>query len=109
MEIGALEISLVVGFVGSILLLVKIFVLDAKPTKTLPSSTSASGAAQARTKPEKKEEDGKLPLRIFYGSQTGTAETFASELADEAKAYGFRPEIVDLEEFDPSTELGNFF
>jgi NADPH-ferrihemoprotein reductase len=37
---------------------------------------------------------------IFYGSQTGTAEDFASRMAMEAKLYGFNPLVADLEEFE---------
>lgn len=44
---------------------------------------------------------GLLPMKIFFGSQSGTAETFAGDLADEAKAYGFKAKVIDLEEYEP--------
>ena len=37
---------------------------------------------------------------VFYGSQTGTAEEFASRLAKDANRYGFKAMVADPEEFD---------
>ena len=37
---------------------------------------------------------------VFFGSQTGTAEEFASRLASEAKLYGFNAMTADLEEYE---------
>ncbi|KAJ1456874.1 hypothetical protein M885DRAFT_438997 [Pelagophyceae sp. CCMP2097] len=45
-------------------------------------------------------------MGIYFGSQTGTAEGFAKILADEARAHGFAPRIVDLEDFEPETLCG---
>jgi NADPH-ferrihemoprotein reductase len=42
----------------------------------------------------------KLPLSIFFGSQSGTAETFAHELAEEGKLFGFKAVVHDLQDFD---------
>jgi sulfite reductase alpha subunit-like flavoprotein len=39
-------------------------------------------------------------VKIFYGSQTGTAEDFSHKLAGEGKKYGFAPEVIDMEEYD---------
>lgn len=36
---------------------------------------------------------------ILYGSQTGTAEDYASRLGREAKQYGFEPLLADFENF----------
>ncbi|KAF4650772.1 hypothetical protein FOL47_000874 [Perkinsus chesapeaki] len=47
------------------------------------------------------DEDHKI--YIYFASQTGTAEGFASEIADEAQELGLHTEVVDLEEFDPDT------
>lgn len=42
-------------------------------------------------------EAGKLPLPIYFGSQTGTAEMLAQRLAEEAAKHGFAGRAVDLE------------
>lgn len=42
----------------------------------------------------------RLPMSIFYGSQSGTAQIFSDELASEAKRYGFNAEVKDLEGYD---------
>jgi len=47
------------------------------------------------------QKDTLLPMKILFGSQSGTAETFAEELAEEAKTYGFASQVVDLEDYDP--------
>lgn len=41
------------------------------------------------------------PIRIYYGSQTGTAANFARILGKEATAAGFEPEVIDLIDFKP--------
>uniref|UniRef100_A0A7S2CHP9 Flavodoxin-like domain-containing protein n=1 Tax=Florenciella parvula TaxID=236787 RepID=A0A7S2CHP9_9STRA len=41
-------------------------------------------------------------LVIFFGSQTGTAEGFAQQLAGEAKKHGFDAQAADLEDFEES-------
>lgn len=47
----------------------------------------------------------KIKMSIFFGSQSGTAETFAKELSTESKSYGFRPHVYDLEKYDFKTLL----
>jgi NADPH-ferrihemoprotein reductase len=47
------------------------------------------------------QKDALLPMKILFGSQSGTAETFSEELAEEAKTYGFAAKVVDLEDYDP--------
>eukprot|EP00164_Ancoracysta_twista_P001481 GFYU01001933.1.p1 GENE.GFYU01001933.1~~GFYU01001933.1.p1 ORF type:complete len:645 (-),score=228.47 GFYU01001933.1:109-2043(-) len=47
------------------------------------------------------EEDPSWPLLTFvFGSQTGTAETFAEKLSDEGKQYQFRTRAIDVEEYN---------
>ncbi|KAF2432634.1 hypothetical protein EJ08DRAFT_630445 [Tothia fuscella] len=49
---------------------------------------------------EKMEETGKNAV-IFYGSQTGTAEDYASRLAKEgASRFGLKTMVADLEDYD---------
>jgi NADPH-ferrihemoprotein reductase len=40
------------------------------------------------------------PLSIYFGSQTGTAEGFAKNLAQEAERKGFKAQVIDLEDFE---------
>lgn len=39
-------------------------------------------------------------LTIYYGSQTGTAESFAKDLEREGEEKGFKVDVVDLEEIE---------
>lgn len=41
-------------------------------------------------------------LRVFWGSQTGTAQRFASKLVKEARRHGFRGKSIDLEGWNPA-------
>lgn len=63
---------------------------------------NGNGAKAGRTRNiiQKMEETGKNCV-IFYGSQTGTAEDYASRLAKEGKSrFGLETMIADLEEYD---------
>lgn len=50
--------------------------------------------------PKQAEEKTKTQIRIFFGSQTGTAEGFADKLVEEAEEYGLVAEAIDMEDFD---------
>lgn len=67
------------------------------------SSFAGAGGAKAgktRNIAQALEESGKNCI-IFYGSQTGTAEDYASRLAKEGKSrFGLETMVADLEEFD---------
>jgi NADPH-ferrihemoprotein reductase len=57
-------------------------------------------AGKTRNIVEKMEESGKNCI-IFYGSQTGTAEDYASRLAKEGKSrFGLETMVADLEDYD---------
>ena len=57
-------------------------------------------AGKTRNFLEKMEETGKNCI-IFYGSQTGTAEDYASRLAKEGSSrFGLKTMIADLEDYD---------
>ncbi|GAD97695.1 NADPH cytochrome P450 reductase [Paecilomyces variotii No. 5] len=63
---------------------------------------AANGAKAGKTRDiiEKMEETGKNCV-IFYGSQTGTAEDYASRLAKEgSQRFGLKTMVADLEEYD---------
>ncbi|OJJ44983.1 hypothetical protein ASPZODRAFT_70355 [Penicilliopsis zonata CBS 506.65] len=67
------------------------------------STTAVNGAAKAaatRDILEKMEATGKNCV-VFYGSQTGTAEDYASRLAKEgAQRFGLKTMVADLEDYD---------
>ncbi|KAL2023415.1 hypothetical protein VTK56DRAFT_2772 [Thermocarpiscus australiensis] len=66
------------------------------------SFAAANGARAGKTRNiiEKMEESGKNCI-IFYGSQTGTAEDYASRLAKEGKSrFGLETMVADLEDYD---------
>ncbi|XP_071992302.1 S-adenosyl-L-methionine-dependent tRNA 4-demethylwyosine synthase TYW1-like [Engystomops pustulosus] len=44
-------------------------------------------------------------VKIFYGSQTGTAKGFASSLANDVTSLGVPVEIVNMKEYDPDDNL----
>lgn len=68
---------------------------------------AASKAGKSRDIIEKMDESGKNCV-IFYGSQTGTAEDYASRLAKEGSSrFGLKTMTADLEEFDYEN-LDNF-
>lgn len=61
---------------------------------------AASKTAKSRNIIEKMEESSKDCV-VFYGSQTGTAEDYASRLAKEASSrFGLKAMTADLEEYD---------
>ena len=47
----------------------------------------------------------KKSLKVFYGTQTGTAKKFAAELAEEARTRNVSAEITDLKDYDPEDRL----
>ncbi|XP_044059917.1 LOW QUALITY PROTEIN: S-adenosyl-L-methionine-dependent tRNA 4-demethylwyosine synthase TYW1 [Siniperca chuatsi] len=46
-------------------------------------------------------------VKIFYGSQTGTAKGFAKELSEEAKTFGIPAEVIDMKDYDPDDQLAD--
>lgn len=66
------------------------------------SYAAANGNKPGKTRNiiEKMEESGKNCV-VFYGSQTGTAEDYASRLAKEGKSrFGLETMVADLEDYD---------
>lgn len=66
------------------------------------SFANANGLRAGKTRNiiEKMDESGKNCI-IFYGSQTGTAEDYASRLAKEGKSrFGLETMVADLEDYD---------
>jgi NADPH-ferrihemoprotein reductase len=68
----------------------------------LTKADAVKGGPKGKNVTKVEEEKG-VPLRILWGSQTGTAEDFSTQLADEARKLGFAPRSTDLEDFDADT------
>jgi len=70
------------------------------PYAAAMANGSAGKAGKSRNILEKMEESGKNCV-VFYGSQTGTAEDYASRLAKEgSQRFGLKTMTADLEEYD---------
>ena len=64
------------------------------------ATANGGKAGKSRNIIEKMEESGKNCV-IFYGSQTGTAEDYASRLAKEGSSrFGLKTMTADLEDYD---------
>ncbi|XP_034722849.1 S-adenosyl-L-methionine-dependent tRNA 4-demethylwyosine synthase TYW1 [Etheostoma cragini] len=46
-------------------------------------------------------------VKIFYGSQTGTAKGFAEELSEEVKTLGIPAEVINIKDYDPDDQLAD--
>ncbi|XP_054858028.1 S-adenosyl-L-methionine-dependent tRNA 4-demethylwyosine synthase TYW1-like [Eublepharis macularius] len=46
-------------------------------------------------------------VKIFYGSQTGTAQRFASTLADAVSCLNMPAEVIDMRDYDPDDSLAD--
>lgn len=70
---------------------------------SLQMSSGAQGAHLPQKEDGPRAFDSELkPMYIFYGSNTGTCETFARNLATDAIKYGFRAGINSLDSAQPS-------
>lgn len=95
-------IVLVVLFVGSVAYFTKGTYWGVPKDPYANSYALANGAKAGKTRSiiEKMEESGKNCV-IFYGSQTGTAEDYASRLAKEGSSrFGLKTMVADLEDYD---------
>ncbi|KAL6710255.1 hypothetical protein ACN47E_009201 [Coniothyrium glycines] len=67
---------------------------------SLPSANGAAKPGKSRNIIEKMDETDKNCV-VFYGSQTGTAEDYASRLSKEGHSrFGLKTMVADLEEYD---------
>lgn len=70
------------------------------PYATTYANANGNKAAKTRNIIEKMDESSKNCV-VFYGSQTGTAEDYASRLAKEGKSrFGLETMVADLEDYD---------
>lgn len=96
-------VVLVALLVGSIAYFTKGIYWAVPKDSYASSATAMNGAAKSdksRDIVTKLEETGKNCV-IFYGSQTGTAEDYASRLAKEgSQRFGLRTMVADIEDYD---------
>jgi NADPH-ferrihemoprotein reductase len=72
----------------------------ADPYSSLASANGAGKAGKSRNILEKMDETDKNCV-VFYGSQTGTAEDYASRLSKEGHSrFGLKTMVADLEDYD---------
>ena len=103
-QLDALDLIVLVALlVGSIAYFTKGTYWAVQKDPYANAYANANGAAKApgaRNIIQKMEETGKNCV-VFYGSQTGTAEDYASRLAKEgASRFGLKTMTADLEEYD---------
>jgi NADPH-ferrihemoprotein reductase len=66
----------------------------------LPNGNGAAKAGKSRSILEKMDESDKNCV-VFYGSQTGTAEDYASRIAKEGQSrFGLKTMVADLEDYE---------
>ncbi|XP_077467675.1 S-adenosyl-L-methionine-dependent tRNA 4-demethylwyosine synthase TYW1 [Stigmatopora argus] len=46
-------------------------------------------------------------VKIFFGSQTGTAKGFAKELSEDLRSLDITAEVIDMKEYDPDDRLAD--
>ncbi|KAK5601152.1 S-adenosyl-L-methionine-dependent tRNA 4-demethylwyosine synthase [Crenichthys baileyi] len=62
-------------------------------------------AAKSNSSSEKDAHVHVSGVKIFYGSQTGTAKGFATELSEEVENLGISAEVIDMKDYDPDDRL----
>ncbi|KAH8809612.1 fatty acid hydroxylase [Flagelloscypha sp. PMI_526] len=67
------------------------------PTPSAPLKTETSVPPATQASNPKESTDGKHPIYILYGSNTGTCEGFAQTIANDAPKNGFKPVLGTLD------------
>ncbi|RVE65149.1 hypothetical protein OJAV_G00133620 [Oryzias javanicus] len=67
-------------------------------------AVSGARGAEKQEKPHQVHVSG---VKIFYGSQTGTAKGFANMLSEDVKTLGFPAEVIDMKDYDPDDRLAD--
>ena len=97
-DLFALLLSTVVIAGGSYFIYKLLFEDDKDIERPIPYKQP--GSASTDNVEEEDDESG-YRLRIFFGSQSGTAEGFAFDMEKEGKQHGFGAKAIDLEDFSP--------
>ena len=85
-----------------VLFAVKSFLSKKKTVEAVETQSAQSPEASGADGEDKKE---KPRISFYFGSQTGTAEGFAAELAENGDEDAFDIRVVDLEDVDPEEDL----
>lgn len=93
---------------------VAFFLLSKKSAAASDGETSPVATGGGEVGPPPKGEAAKeekkrplYPLKVYFGSQTGTAEGFATRIVEEAEKHGFGGECIDLEDVEEGGELAD--
>jgi len=99
MEFGTLDIVLTLILAGAIFYAMQLFNKTEGPNSPAkrPSNTGDKKATSTSTS-----KSSAVPELLFlFGSESGTAENFAYDVAEEAQIYGFQSRVMSLEDFGP--------
>ncbi|XP_013421711.1 S-adenosyl-L-methionine-dependent tRNA 4-demethylwyosine synthase [Lingula anatina] len=78
-------------------------VVPGKPKRRL--SDQASKNSDERNLNKAKSSKKETCLKIFFGTQTGTAKTFADIIKKEASEHSTKCEVIDLKTYDPEDNI----
>ncbi|KAF1985067.1 hypothetical protein K402DRAFT_405535 [Aulographum hederae CBS 113979] len=95
-------VVLVVLLIGTVAYFTKgtYWAVQQDPYSSSLAHANGAKAGKSRNILEKMEETGKNAV-VFYGSQTGTAEDYASRLAKEGQSrFGLKTMVADLEDYE---------
>eukprot|EP00741_Cyanophora_paradoxa_P016884 tig00020943_g16307.t1 len=76
-----------------------------KPTAAAAKKDAPKAAAATKPVVEEQKEEHGFPLLILFGTQTGNAENFARQLAQEARKYFFAPKVLGMNEVMPFEDI----
>lgn len=105
MAFSTLDIVLALGLGLLLIVAFKMFASSPATAVKKPASMTdkkASGTTDAASTDRPK-------VLFLFGSQSGTAENYSYDLAEEGKTLGFDASVVDLEDFEPSSLLDHNF
>eukprot|EP00730_Choanoeca_flexa_P013197 TRINITY_DN5061_c0_g1_i2.p1 TRINITY_DN5061_c0_g1~~TRINITY_DN5061_c0_g1_i2.p1 ORF type:complete len:658 (+),score=164.43 TRINITY_DN5061_c0_g1_i2:63-2036(+) len=101
-ELDAIDLSVLTVIAGGIVYLAINYFCQAKSSNKghniQVAAPVSSGAADDDFVAKMKEVGAQLI--VFFGSQTGTAEDYAQRLAGEARRYGLKAIVADLQDYD---------
>ncbi|KAI6649241.1 NADPH--cytochrome P450 reductase [Oopsacas minuta] len=109
-EISIFDVFILLSITGLICVFIwyKYFRKDPTKIRTLSLSIPKVGNAIVSRSFYDRAQSGGHRVVVFYGSQTGTAEAFASRIAKECKGLGLGAFIYDPEDCDEWDQLAQF-